>query len=224
MPTTTTTACNWGQLEWAQPVIDIVLQGSNATVDYQLQQLLQVDGAQQSYFRFQVELTADSVAMDDASDAQPEVLDGPDPRLSRPPRRARETRPGVRADHGLIDSTAWRPTAGVATVKGALLLRVNVPQLDVQQANLQSIDIGQVAIGPITVGDLVINNVDVSMSAAQGVLQNVSVTITIHVSVEWEVHVGHAGLDSRHQRRRHLRSRLASASDRSASATSSSPG
>jgi hypothetical protein len=69
-------------------------------------------------------------------------------------------------------------------------VRVNVPQLDVQQANLQSIDIGQVAIGPITVGDLVINNVDVSMSAAQGVLQNVSVTITIHVSVEWEVHVG----------------------------------
>jgi hypothetical protein len=40
------------------------------------------------------------------------------------------------------------------------------------------------------VGDLVINNVDVSMSAAQGVLQNVSVTITIHVSVEWAVHVG----------------------------------
>jgi hypothetical protein len=69
-------------------------------------------------------------------------------------------------------------------------LRVTVPQLDVQQANLQSINIGQVAIGPITVGDLVINNVDVSMSAAQGVLQNVSVTITIHVSVEWAVHVG----------------------------------
>lgn len=62
-------ACNWGQLEWAQPVIDIVLQGSNATVDYQLQQLLHVDGAQPSYFRFQLELTADSVAMDDASDA-----------------------------------------------------------------------------------------------------------------------------------------------------------
>ena len=33
-------ACEWGQLEWAQPVIDIVLNGSNATVDYQLQQML----------------------------------------------------------------------------------------------------------------------------------------------------------------------------------------
>ena len=34
-------ACEWGQLEWAQPIIDIVLQGSNATVDYQLQYLLE---------------------------------------------------------------------------------------------------------------------------------------------------------------------------------------
>ena len=57
---------SWGQLEWAQPVINIVLQGSNSTVDYQLQQLLQVDGPLQSYFRFQLELTADTAEMDDA--------------------------------------------------------------------------------------------------------------------------------------------------------------
>jgi hypothetical protein len=69
-------------------------------------------------------------------------------------------------------------------------LLVKVPQLNVQQAGLQNIDIGQVKIGPITVGDLVINNVDVAMSAAQGVLQNVSVQMSIHVSVTWHVHVG----------------------------------
>jgi hypothetical protein len=69
-------------------------------------------------------------------------------------------------------------------------LLVKVPQLNVQQAGLQTIDIGQVRIGPITVGDLVINNVDVAMSAAQGVLQNVSVQMSIHVSVTWHVHVG----------------------------------
>ena len=61
-------ACDWGQLEWAQPIIDIVLNGSNATVDYQLAQLLRTDSPQQSYFRFQVELSQDTGEMDDASD------------------------------------------------------------------------------------------------------------------------------------------------------------
>jgi hypothetical protein len=60
-------ACDWGQLEWAQPVIDIVLNGSNAAVDYQLQQLLPGDGLQQSYFRFQLVLSQDTGDMDDAS-------------------------------------------------------------------------------------------------------------------------------------------------------------
>jgi hypothetical protein len=71
-----------------------------------------------------------------------------------------------------------------------LALQVTVPALDVQQAKLQDINIGQVAIGPITVGDLVLNNADVSMSAAQAVLQSVGVTIHIHITVDWHVHVG----------------------------------
>ena len=62
-------AARWGQLEWAQPIIDIALQGSSETVDYQLQQVLSVDGASQAYFRFQLELTQDATNMDDASDA-----------------------------------------------------------------------------------------------------------------------------------------------------------
>ena len=41
-------AVNWGQLEWAQPIIGIVLQGSNSTVDYQLQQLLRIRAARSS--------------------------------------------------------------------------------------------------------------------------------------------------------------------------------
>ena len=60
-------ATRWGQLEWAQPIIDIALQGSSATVDYQLQQLLAVDGDQQAYFRLQLPLTADATEMDNAS-------------------------------------------------------------------------------------------------------------------------------------------------------------
>jgi hypothetical protein len=50
--------------------------------------------------------------------------------------------------------------------------------------------VGQVSIGPITVGQLVVNGTDFSMSAAQGVLRNVSVTVTLHISVEWHVHIG----------------------------------
>jgi hypothetical protein len=71
-----------------------------------------------------------------------------------------------------------------------LALQVTVPALDVQQAKLQTIDIGQVAIGPITVGDLVLNNADFNMSAAQAVLQSVRVTLHIHVTVEWNIHIG----------------------------------
>jgi hypothetical protein len=69
-------------------------------------------------------------------------------------------------------------------------LQVKVPVLDVQQTAVQTIDIGQVAIGPITVGSLVVNNTNAAISAGQGVLTNVRVTVTIGISVEWHVHVG----------------------------------
>jgi patatin-like phospholipase/acyl hydrolase len=61
-------ALKWGQLEWAQPVLDVALQGSSATVDYQLQQLLATEGTDQAYFRFQLTLTQDATQMDDAHD------------------------------------------------------------------------------------------------------------------------------------------------------------
>jgi patatin-like phospholipase/acyl hydrolase len=67
-------ACEWGQLEWAQPIIDIVLQGSNATVDYQLQYLLEPGGDHPTYFRFQLPLSSDTGDMDDASDANQKRL------------------------------------------------------------------------------------------------------------------------------------------------------
>ena len=69
-------------------------------------------------------------------------------------------------------------------------MQVTVPALDVQQANLNAIDIGQVAIGPITVGDLVLSNTDFSMAAAKVVLQSVSVSMSIHFLLEWDIHIG----------------------------------
>ena len=62
-------ANGWGQLEWARPVLDIALQGSSTTVDYQLQQLLVTGGASPTYYRFQLALTQDATEMDDARDA-----------------------------------------------------------------------------------------------------------------------------------------------------------
>jgi hypothetical protein len=51
-----------------RPILDILMQGSSATVDYQLQQLLNTGRADQTYYRFQLALTADATEMDDARD------------------------------------------------------------------------------------------------------------------------------------------------------------
>jgi|SRR5579859_2239760 len=63
-----TDAVKWGQLEWLRPILDILMQGSSATVDYQLQQLLNIGGADQTYYRFQLALTAEATEMDDTRD------------------------------------------------------------------------------------------------------------------------------------------------------------
>ena len=58
---------DWGLVEWARPILDIVFDGSSDAVDYQLRQALG-DGR---YWRLQVEL---SRASDDLDDASPENL------------------------------------------------------------------------------------------------------------------------------------------------------
>jgi predicted acylesterase/phospholipase RssA len=60
-------AGDWGALEWASPLIGMVLDGSNITVDYQLRQILQTDAPPQLYYRFQVMLDGSTGGIDDAS-------------------------------------------------------------------------------------------------------------------------------------------------------------
>jgi patatin-like phospholipase/acyl hydrolase len=55
---------DWGLLEWARPILDVVFDGVSDAVDYQLRHALE-DG---SYWRLQVELTEASDDLDDASD------------------------------------------------------------------------------------------------------------------------------------------------------------
>lgn len=58
---------DWGQLQWAKPILNVVFDGVSATTDYQLDQILGVD----HYFRLQTELT---IASDDLDRATPENL------------------------------------------------------------------------------------------------------------------------------------------------------
>jgi uncharacterized protein len=62
-------AKDWGLLEWARPLIDVVFDGSSDVVDYQLRQLL---GA--SFHRFQVTLDTGSDDLDDASASNMRLL------------------------------------------------------------------------------------------------------------------------------------------------------
>src|SRR6266516_138476 len=70
------------------------------------------------------------------------------------------------------------------------VVQVNVPGLDVNQASLQTIDIGTAAIGPITVGSLVVSNTDLNMAVNNLLLQDVTVTMSIHFRFMWNIHIG----------------------------------
>ena len=54
---------NWGIAQWAVPIISVMLNSSNATVNYQMEAL----SRGRNYVRFQVPLDHESAAMDDAS-------------------------------------------------------------------------------------------------------------------------------------------------------------
>lgn len=56
-------AKNWGVVEWAKPILDVVFDGVSDTTDYELKQLLPAD----KYFRFQVNLA--EMGKDDMDDA-----------------------------------------------------------------------------------------------------------------------------------------------------------
>lgn len=59
---------NWGLAQWAQPLMNIIFDGVNDTVDYQLRRLLhpEKDGICR-YYRFQPEIK-DEISLDDTSD------------------------------------------------------------------------------------------------------------------------------------------------------------
>lgn len=63
-------AQEWGALEWAIPIIDVLFDGSTDSVDYIVRNIVDSD----KYYRFQVELTKALDDMDDASKTNIEAL------------------------------------------------------------------------------------------------------------------------------------------------------
>jgi uncharacterized protein len=82
---------DWGLLEWARPLIDVVFDGSSDVVDYQLTHVL----GRERFFRFQTELTTASDDLDDASEANLRALRLTGERLIE--RRARELEAAIAA-------------------------------------------------------------------------------------------------------------------------------
>lgn len=68
------TARTWGVVGWAPKIIDVVFDGVQDTVDYQLKQVLPDASTGVCYYRLQCPLTPDAEAMDDTSSANMDRL------------------------------------------------------------------------------------------------------------------------------------------------------
>lgn len=64
-------AKHWGLVQWAHPLLDVIMDGASAATDYQLGELLGVD---RGHFRFQSVLEGVSDSLDDASPSNIEGL------------------------------------------------------------------------------------------------------------------------------------------------------
>jgi patatin-like phospholipase/acyl hydrolase len=60
-------AKNWGLVQWAKPILDVVFDGVSDTVDYQMRHLLPERNGVRWYYRFQVTLPKENDAMDDVN-------------------------------------------------------------------------------------------------------------------------------------------------------------
>jgi len=64
----------WGAVQWIQPLLEVVLHGSVATVDYQMRQLLPPKSGEPRYFRLQAKLDKKQATMDNVTPANLRTL------------------------------------------------------------------------------------------------------------------------------------------------------
>lgn len=67
-------AKNWGQIQWALPILNVVMDGQSEGVAYQLNDLMVSEGDHRNYYRFQLPLTSDD-QHDQMDNASPENLE-----------------------------------------------------------------------------------------------------------------------------------------------------
>ena len=67
-------AKGWGYIEWARPMFDIMSSGVSETVDYQLHQLFDAANASAQYLRVNGQILNASLAFDDASNGNLQLL------------------------------------------------------------------------------------------------------------------------------------------------------
>lgn len=67
-------AKNWGQIQWALPILNVVMDGQSEGVAYQLNDLMVSEGDHRNYYRFQLPLTSDD-QHDHMDNASPENLE-----------------------------------------------------------------------------------------------------------------------------------------------------
>jgi patatin-like phospholipase/acyl hydrolase len=67
-------ARNWGVAQWARPILSVVFDGVNDTVDYQLMQLLPNQGKDQRYYRMQIRLDDANNDLDNTTPANIRAL------------------------------------------------------------------------------------------------------------------------------------------------------
>jgi len=69
-------------------------------------------------------------------------------------------------------------------------MQATIADLTAARAGVGRVSLGHVGVGPLRVRELSMTGTTLSMTGAQGLLQGVDVTVTLHISVEWHVHVG----------------------------------
>lgn len=69
------TVRNWGMLEWAQPLIDIMMAGVSETIDHQMQQLFAAHGRRDSYLRLQPTIEDEDKELAELDNVSPDNME-----------------------------------------------------------------------------------------------------------------------------------------------------
>jgi hypothetical protein len=68
-------------------------------------------------------------------------------------------------------------------------VRATIPQATVERAGITTISVGRVAVGPIQIGRLQLSDLHLGLTAGKVALQNLRVTLTLHLSLDWKVSI-----------------------------------